>query len=91
MVSVTSALKEASEPASEAEGGMSLAGAEISGGTTLKLTMALDGASESIEGSLDFSRVDEKKLEIPKILEAKLTRAKRILKISYEGGKWSVS
>jgi len=79
---VGGALKEAKEGLIATQGDTS----GITSGSTLNFALNLDGASTPFKGSLDITRQDEKALKLPKILEVKLTRAKRIVKIEFAGG-----
>ncbi|MEO5725208.1 MAG: hypothetical protein ABIQ39_04735, partial [Ilumatobacteraceae bacterium] len=91
MYTVTSAMKEMSDPAAAAQSVTKLGDIGLASTASLEVKLGLDGASNKIAGSLEFNRVNEHAAEIPKMLAAKLTRTKRILKIGYAEGKWSLS
>ena len=55
----------------------------------LKVSLTLDGSGESTVGAIELSRYDDKELKIPKVLNAKVARTKRIVKYTFNGGGWS--
>lgn len=63
--------------------------ATTSGQTSLRIVVSLNGVNGG--GSIEILRDSENKLEIPKALQAKLTRSKRIVKFTLAGETWTAS
>jgi hypothetical protein len=62
---------------------------KTAGQTNLRIVVGLDGVSGG--ASIDILRDNQNSLEVPKALQVKLTRSKRIVKFTFAGGAWTAS
>lgn len=63
--------------------------AKVEGGTGIKISVKMD----AVEGgaSIEIRKTSETKVEVPKLLEAKLSRSSRIVKFTKSGTGWEAS
>jgi hypothetical protein len=64
-------------------------GAESDSSNKIELVLTLDGIEGG--GSFEIKRASELSLDIPKAVSIKLSRSKRVLKLGYKAGVWTVS
>ncbi len=66
-----------------------LTGATSDSSSKIELTLTLDGIEGG--GSFEIKRGSELSVDVPKVVAVKLNRSKRVLKIDYKDGVWTVS
>jgi len=66
-----------------------LTGATSESASKIELTLTLDGLEGG--GSFEIKRGSELSVDVPKIVAVKLSRSKRVLKIDYKDGVWTIS
>jgi hypothetical protein len=64
-------------------------GAESESSSKIELVLTLDGIEGG--GSFEIKRGSELSVDIPKAVSIKLSRSKRVLKLEYKAGVWTVS
>jgi hypothetical protein len=75
--------------AAEDPGLLERLGVESDSSTKIELVLTLDGIEGG--GSFEIKRGSELGLDIPKVVAVKLSRSKRVLKLEYKAGVWTVS
>jgi hypothetical protein len=66
-----------------------LTGAASESSSKIELVLTLDGIEGG--GSFEIKRGSELEVDVPKIIAIKLSRSKRVLKVEYKAGVWTVS
>lgn len=66
-----------------------LTGASTESSSKIELVLTLDGVNGG--GSFEIKRGSELSVDVPKIVAIKLSRSKRVLKVEYKNGVWTVS